>query len=108
MKPNGEYLVIVPSSSFDASLFDMASKGKSAGKVKISWQVERTDQGDRMRLQWRERDGPLVTPPKRKGLGSRLIEGGLAKELGAEVHLLFDPDGLICSIVMAVLPAPGR
>jgi two-component sensor histidine kinase len=53
----------------------------AAGKIDIVWQVEPTPQGDRMRLRWQESGGPLVTPPGRKGFGSRLIEGGLAQEL---------------------------
>jgi hypothetical protein len=34
-----------------------------------------------MRLRWQESGGPPVTPPGRKGFGSRLIEGGLAQDL---------------------------
>jgi two-component sensor histidine kinase len=44
-------------------------------------------------------------PPGRKGFGSRLIESGLARELGGEVHLNYEPEGVVCQIVM---PVPGR
>jgi two-component sensor histidine kinase len=53
-----------------------------------------------MRLRWQESGGPPVTPPSHKGFGSRLIEGGLAQELGGEVHLEYKPEGLLCQIVM--------
>jgi two-component sensor histidine kinase len=44
-----------------------------------------------MRLRWQESGGPPVTPPGRKGFGSRLIEGGLAQDLGGEVRLDYEP-----------------
>jgi PAS domain S-box-containing protein len=74
----------------------------AAGKTDIVWQVEPTPQGDRMQLQWRESGGPPVTPPSRKGFGSRLIEGGLAQELDGQVRLAYEPAGVVCQINMPV------
>ena len=37
---------------------------------------------DRLRLEWRESGGPPVVAPGRRGFGSRLIERGLAADLG--------------------------
>jgi PAS domain S-box-containing protein len=73
-----------------------------AGKVRIAWQVDPTPQGDRMRLQWRESGGPRVTPPGRKGFGSRLIEGGLAQDLNGEVRLDYEPAGVVFRIALPV------
>ncbi len=56
----------------------------AAGKVHISWLIEPTPQGDRMRLRWQESGGPRVTAPSRKGFGSRLIEGGWRETLMAK------------------------
>ena len=72
----------------------------AAGKVDITWQVEPTPRGGRMRLRWQESGGPPVMPPTRKGFGSRLIEGGLAQEMDGEVSLTYDPSGVVCQIVM--------
>lgn len=58
-----------------------------------------------MRLRWQESGGPPVTPPGRKGFGSRLIEVGLARDLDGELRLDYDPAGLACQIVMPV-PRP--
>ena len=77
----------------------------AVGKIDIAWEVEPLPQGERMRLRWRESGGPPVTPPSRKGFGSRLIEGGLAQDLDGEVHLAYDPAGLVCQITM---PFPRR
>jgi two-component sensor histidine kinase len=85
----------------NAAKYGALSDG-AAGKIDITWQVESPPQGDRMRLQWQESGGPPVMPPGRKGFGSRLIEGGLAQDLDGEVHLAYDPAGLVCQITMPV------
>jgi PAS domain S-box-containing protein len=70
------------------------------GVVDIGWTIETGDGADRqLRIEWRERGGPQVIVPMRRGFGSRLIERGLAGEMGAEVTLLFDPSGVRCVIV---------
>jgi PAS domain S-box-containing protein len=86
----------------NAAIHGALSSG-GTGKIDIAWQLEPTSQGGRMRLRWRESGGPPVTPPGRRGFGSRLIEGGLAQELDGEVGLDYEPAGLVCRIVMPVL-----
>ena len=73
------------------------------GSISISWAVEPSRAGKRLVLHWREKDGPPVSPPTRKGFGSQVIERGLAHELDGSVHLEFRPDGLAC---MISIPAP--
>jgi two-component sensor histidine kinase len=38
--------------------------------------MTRAAEGDRLIPRWREKDGPPVTPPTRKGFGLRVIESG--------------------------------
>jgi PAS domain S-box-containing protein len=66
------------------------------GRVEVSWRVEPTDCGRRLRLEWRERGGPPVTAPQQRGFGSRLIERSVAAELGGHVVFRFEPAGLVC------------
>lgn len=66
------------------------------GRVEIRWRTARDASGERLHLEWRETGGPPVSPPRRRGFGSRLIERGLAAELEGEVRLRFEPDGLVC------------
>ena len=47
-------------------------------------------------IEWREIGGPPVTPPARRGFGSRLIEQALAREFDGEVALTFAPRGVRC------------
>ena len=41
---------------------------------------------------------PSRSAPARRGFGSRLIERGLATEMGGKVRLDFRPEGLFCEI----------
>jgi len=45
-----------------------------AGSILLAWTIEPRPEGDRLILRWQEKDGPPVTPPTRKGFGSRVIE----------------------------------
>ncbi|HWK46965.1 MAG TPA: PAS domain S-box protein [Stellaceae bacterium] len=69
-----------------------------AGRIKITWQVTSSNPEPRLHLRWEETGGPRVETPSRRGFGTRLIERALARELGAQVKLLFPPSGVICEI----------
>jgi PAS domain S-box-containing protein len=73
------------------------------GSILIAWAIESAPEGNRLVLRWEEKDGPPVTPPSRKGFGSRVLERGLAHELEGSVHLDFRVDGVVCAINF---PAP--
>jgi PAS domain S-box-containing protein len=64
-----------------------------AGKVEIAWDVS----DNRLVLEWREKQGPAVPPPTRKGFGSLLIE----QAIDGTAALTFAPDGVVCTIDMA-------
>lgn len=78
-----------------------------AGQIEIVWRAEPGPEGERVRLRWQERGGPPVTPPDRKGFGSRLLERMLAQEVGGEVSLSFEPGGAVCEVVVP-MPAERR
>jgi two-component sensor histidine kinase len=59
-----------------------------------------------MELVWRESGGPPVTPPTKRGFGTRMIERGLASKLRAAVKIEFEPDGLVCTLAAPVAQLP--
>lgn len=65
------------------------------GAVHLSWRLEKAD-GARTRviMTWREVDGPEITPPERKGFGTRLLEDVVARELNGEAKLNYEAQGL--------------
>jgi PAS domain S-box-containing protein len=64
------------------------------GHVAVGWSVE----DGRLRWHWRERGGPAVTTPERKGFGSRMIERALAMQLSGKVAIDYQPAGVVCTI----------
>lgn len=74
--------------------------GAPLGKVEIAWRLA----DGQLALDWRESGGPPVLPPLRRGFGSRLLERGLASELGGRTRLTFAPAGVACEIVAPLEP----
>ena len=70
------------------------------GHIRVSWETDRSGPAPTLRVVWSETGGPAVSPPTRRGFGSRLIERGIAQELDGEVKLAFEPTGLRCSFVL--------
>lgn len=70
----------------------------SQGTVGISWVTGQEAGEPRLNLVWRERNGPAVRFPDRRGFGSRLIERGLIVRLGGSAQLTFEPDGVVCEV----------
>jgi light-regulated signal transduction histidine kinase (bacteriophytochrome) len=70
------------------------------GSVAIDW--TRDAKGDLI-LDWRERDGPPVKPPTRRGFGSTIIEHSIPHDLNGEVALDYRPSGF-----QARIRIPGR
>jgi PAS domain S-box-containing protein len=64
------------------------------GRVEIGWSPGAAGEEAGLVLEWRERDGPPVSPPKSTGFGSRLLKHGLAIEMGWPAELIFAPEGL--------------
>ena len=69
------------------------------GRLRISWRVEAAGDRRRLRLEWRERDGPRIDKlPAEPGFGTKLIRQACAYELEGEAELRFEPEGLTCII----------
>ncbi|WP_281253397.1 sensor histidine kinase [Sphingomonas guangdongensis] len=77
------------------------------GSVAVDWSTNAGEGEQRLRMEWRERGGPSVAAPARRGFGTRMIERGLAAELNGTVSVTFAAEGVRC-VVDAPLPAEGR
>ena len=64
------------------------------GRVSLTWAWR----DGAIDLEWRETEGPAVTPPTRRGFGSRLLGAGLTAELGGPAEIIYAPEGVICRI----------
>jgi PAS domain S-box-containing protein len=61
-----------------------------AGRVDILWSTE----GDTFTMSWNERQGPLVSAPKRRGFGAVVMEEMAAHSVGGKADLRYPPSGL--------------
>ena len=69
------------------------------GGVDLRWHVVHAGDAPRFCLTWSEQGGPpILSPPARRGFGSRLIERSFAAEVGGEVRLTYAPTGLVCRL----------
>ena len=113
---NGPDLWLTPNRalSFALAFHELATNAvkygalsNDVGRIGVDWRVADDVAGRRLELEWRERGGPPVKPPVRRGFGSRLIERSLARELGGKATLSFGDAGLTCSVV-ARLPSDAE
>lgn len=109
LQPKASLILAVVFHELATNAVKHGALSNEAGHINIGWQVETGSPGNRMRVRWQESGGGSpVTPPGRKGFGSRLIESGLAQELDGEVRLDYESAGVVCEIVMPLSQGGGR
>jgi PAS domain S-box-containing protein len=67
-----------------------------SGRIAVSWRLQ---SGNRLFVRWVETGGPAVTPPTRKGFGTRVMTR-ICEQLNGELNFDWRADGLICDIVI--------
>jgi two-component sensor histidine kinase len=80
----------------------------SRGRVVIEGAVVGTNANAEFRLVWKERGGPSVTPPERKGFGNTILFEA-AKRFAQNVEAKYGPEGLtyqICVLLNQLEPLP--
>lgn len=68
------------------------------GRVAVNWRIERDKERPRLMLDWRESGGPAVERPQRAGVGHFLLTSVLARQIGGDIELSFEPQGLHATI----------
>lgn len=71
-----------------------------SGRIDVNWHIEPIGSPPELVFEWRERGGPDVAPPQRKGFGTEMLERTLAFEFKARTALLFSPPGVHCTITI--------
>jgi PAS domain S-box-containing protein len=62
-----------------------------AGLVDVCWRLD----GDVFAMSWTERNGPPVSPPKRQGFGTTVVDSMAKHTMGGEIQLDYAPSGLM-------------
>ncbi len=81
----------------NAAKYGALSSGE--GQITVTWRLLSPVLAE---VFWRERGGPPVTQPQKRGFGRDLIEKIVAGELKSEVDLRFEPDGVECRLHVPV------
>jgi two-component sensor histidine kinase len=69
------------------------------GAVSVTWQKPVANNGGTtLTVVWQEFDGPAVKAPRQSGFGTSLIRDLIPHELGGQVELMFESNGVICRI----------
>lgn len=71
------------------------------GRVAVTWRIDEIDGEKQFRLRWQETGGPPVTPPARRGFGSRLIERTFPSQR-ARIENAFPPAGVVFTLDVAL------
>jgi PAS domain S-box-containing protein len=79
----------------NAAKYGALSNG--SGRISVHWDMTERDERQ-LQIVWTEMGGPKVTAPSSKGFGSRLIERGLAGQLGGEAVIDYREAGVVCRI----------
>ena len=78
-----------------------------AGTVQVNWTVVPFDGTRELELTWNEQGGPPVSPPTRKGFGTRLIQRNLAHDLGGDATIDYRPQGVV-SVIRSPIENPHQ
>jgi two-component system, chemotaxis family, CheB/CheR fusion protein len=73
---------------------------RPTGRIEATWRIDQTAERQEIVFEWREKGGPEIEAPQRKGFGAELLERTLAFELKGKTELAFDPAGLRCTITI--------
>ena len=72
---------------------------QSGGHVSVRWRhTANHSSAPIFRIEWKETGGPQVAAPAREGYGSSVIRDLLAYEMAGTVDLVFEADGVSCTI----------
>jgi two-component sensor histidine kinase len=88
----------------NAAKYGALSNG--SGRLSVHWAISEQD-APHLHIVWTETGGPKVAAPRSKGFGSRLIERGLAGQLGGEALIDYRETGIICSIMAPLSTITG-
>ncbi|WP_407180421.1 sensor histidine kinase [Bradyrhizobium sp. STM 3562] len=75
---------------------------KPGGLIHLGWRTSEEEGKAILHIDWREENGPPVTPPTRSGFGCRLIDLSAVQGLRGSVELKYEPAGLRVHIAAPV------
>ena len=87
----------------NAAKYGALSNG--SGRISVHWAI--AEHAPHLQIVWTEMGGPKVAAPHSKGFGSRLIERGLAGQLGGKALIDYRETGVVCRIMAPLSTITG-
>jgi two-component sensor histidine kinase len=91
LSPRATHALTLALHELGANAVKYGALSTETGRIDVTW---RASVGGGFELVWTERNGPIVTPPTRRGFGSTLLERVTGRELDGAARLDFRPEGL--------------
>jgi PAS domain S-box-containing protein len=91
LSPRATHALTLALHELGANAVKYGALSTETGRIDVTWKAT---PGGGFELVWTERNGPIVTPPTRRGFGSTLLERVTGRELGGTARLDFRAEGL--------------
>lgn len=106
----GDSVWLAPNAAlaFSMALHELATNAAKYGALSVDGgrvTIRCRADDDEVEMVWEERDGPPVDKPSGSGFGLRLLERGLAADLGSSAKIEFRRTGVVCTLRAARQPA---
>jgi PAS domain S-box-containing protein len=75
-----------------------------AGRVNVCWGLD----ADVFAMSWTEGDGPPVSPPKRRGFGTTVMDLMVKQTVNGEVQIYYKPSGVVWNLTCSAATALDR
>jgi two-component sensor histidine kinase len=98
LKPDGARAVAMAVHELATNAVKYGALSTSNGRVRVQWTLQ---DGNKLRLTWRETGGPPVAAPRKEGFGTRAITRMLG-QLDGEVQFDWREEGLTCDVVVTI------
>lgn len=95
LQPRGAIAVAMIVNELSTNAAKYGALSGANGFVDVSWSRIGPD---RLRLEWIETGGPVVSPPTRTGYGTKFIERAVVDELHGSYAASFPPEGMRCYV----------
>lgn len=108
LNPRAALALTMVFSELSTNAAKYGSLSRPEGTLSIRWDISSSPE-PMIALEWVEEAGPKVSPPARRGFGTRLIQRCIEKDLDGEVDIDFQPSGLCARIriPLALVSADG-
>jgi two-component sensor histidine kinase len=101
LEPNAAQAVSMTLHELATNAAKYGALSAAGGQVRVHWL--RGDDG-KLTVHWQERGGPAVQEPAKRGVGTKVMESMIRRQLGGMLRFDWNPDGLVCEFSLPLAP----